>query len=104
MQHSAIKEIIDTNTVVLFMKGDKNFPQCGYSGYVAKILQDYGVDFKDINVLKDPELRESIKIYSNWPTIPQLYIEGEFIGGADIVREMQSDGSLTKKLSTIQNK
>ncbi len=99
MKNDEIKNLINENRVVLFMKGNKNFPQCGYSGYVSKVLQDTGVDFKDINVLKDPQLRENIKIYSNWPTIPQLYIEGEFIGGADIVRAMISDGSLAKKLS-----
>jgi len=76
------------NDVVLFMKGTKTMPQCGFSMQVAQILNHLGVEFKDINVLEDMSVRDGIKAYSNWPTIPQLYVKGEFIGGCDIVREM----------------
>ena len=82
------------NDVVLFMKGTKSMPQCGFSMQVAQILQHLGVDFKDINVLEDMSVREGVKAYSNWPTIPQLYVKGEFIGGCDIVREMFETGEL----------
>ena len=87
-----IKSIIDnevkSNDIVLFMKGTPDFPMCGFSGQVVQILGYLGVPFKGINVLDNPELREGIKSYSNWPTIPQLYVKGEFVGGCDIVREM----------------
>jgi monothiol glutaredoxin len=87
-----IKSIIDnevkTNDIVLFMKGTPDFPMCGFSGQVVQILSYLGVPFKGINVLENPELRDGIKSYSNWPTLPQLYVKGEFIGGCDIVREM----------------
>src|SRR6187397_2814760 len=86
---------VANNDVVLFMKGTKEMPQCGFSMQVAQILNHLGVDFKDINVLEDMSVREGIKAYSNWPTIPQLYVKGEFIGGCDIVREMQEAGELT---------
>ncbi len=92
--HARIKETIDANDVVLFMKGNAQFPQCGFSATAAKILQHLGVPFKDINVLEDMEIRDGIKSYSNWPTIPQLYIKGEFIGGCDIMREMFEAGEL----------
>ena len=82
------------NDVVLFMKGTKSMPQCGFSMQVAQILRHLGVDFKDINVLEDMSVREGVKAYSNWPTIPQLYVKGEFIGGCDIVREMFQAGEL----------
>lgn len=89
-----IKNEITANRVVLFMKGDANFPQCGFSALVVAILQKLAVDFKAINVLSDNELREGIKSFTNWPTIPQLYIDGEFIGGCDIVKEMYEAGEL----------
>lgn len=92
--HALIKQTIDTNDVVLFMKGNARFPQCGFSATAAKILQHLGVPFKDINVLEDQAIREAIKSYSNWPTIPQLYVKGEFIGGCDIMREMFEAGEL----------
>ena len=92
--HEAIKTTIETNDVVLFMKGTAQFPQCGFSAQVAQILAHLGVPFKDVNVLEDQGLREGIKSYTNWPTIPQLYVKGEFIGGADIVREMFQAGEL----------
>jgi monothiol glutaredoxin len=90
---------IAANDVVLFMKGTKAMPQCGFSMQVAQILGHLGVDFKDINVLEDMSVREGVKAYSNWPTIPQLYIKGEFIGGCDIVREMFQAGELQELLS-----
>lgn len=95
---SAIQDFIaneiKSNDVVLFMKGTPQFPQCGFSGQVAQILDYLGVDYKGINVLADGEIRQGIKDYSNWPTIPQLYIKGEFVGGCDIVREMFQNGEL----------
>jgi monothiol glutaredoxin len=94
-----IENIIKSNSLVLFMKGTKDFPQCGFSAVVVKILQDLGVDFVDINVLDDIEIRQGIKDYSDWPTIPQLYINNEFIGGCDIIKEMFSSGELSDLLS-----
>jgi len=90
---------IAANDVVLFMKGTKAMPQCGFSMQVAQILGHLGVEFKDINVLEDMSVREGVKAYSNWPTIPQLYIKGEFIGGCDIVREMFQAGELQELLT-----
>ena len=87
------------NDVVLFMKGTKQMPQCGFSMQVAQILNHLGVDFKDINVLENMSVRDGIKAYSNWPTIPQLYVKGEFIGGCDIVREMFQAGELEQLLT-----
>ena len=92
--HERIKKTIDDNDVVLFMKGTAKFPQCGFSATVAKILDHLGVPYKDVNVLDDQGLREGIKTFSNWPTIPQLYVKGEFVGGCDIVREMFQAGEL----------
>lgn len=83
-----IKNEVETNDVVLFMKGTPNFPQCGFSGQVVQILDYVGASYKGINVLEDDELRQGIKDFTNWPTIPQLYIKGEFVGGCDIIREM----------------
>lgn len=93
-----IRNEISSNDVVLFMKGSKNFPQCGFSGQVAQILGYLGVDYKDVNVLEDTTVREGIKAFTNWPTIPQLYIKGEFVGGSDIVREMFQAGELQQLL------
>jgi monothiol glutaredoxin len=87
------------NDVVLFMKGTKQMPQCGFSMQVTQILNHLGVEFKDINVLDDMAVRDGIKAYSNWPTIPQLYVKGEFVGGCDIVREMFQAGELQELLS-----
>jgi len=89
-----IRKTIAANDVVLFMKGQKAMPQCGFSAQVAHILGLLGVDFKDVNVLEDLGIREGIKAFSSWPTIPQLYVKGEFIGGCDIVREMAQAGEL----------
>ncbi|NNM73629.1 Grx4 family monothiol glutaredoxin [Enterovirga aerilata] len=92
--HSQIDNEVKSNDVVLFMKGTPQFPQCGFSGQVVQILNYLGVPYKGINVLEDPALRDGIKAYSNWPTIPQLYVKGEFIGGCDITREMFQAGEL----------
>ncbi|MGO9672753.1 MAG: Grx4 family monothiol glutaredoxin [Methylocella sp.] len=99
----AIKEVIQStvegNDVVLFMKGTPNFPQCGFSGQVVQILSYLDVPYEAVNCLEGDEIRQGIKEFSNWPTIPQLYIKGEFIGGADIVREMFQSGELASFLS-----
>lgn len=89
-----IKKQIGENDVVLFMKGTAKFPQCGFSSHVVQVLEKHGVEFKDINVLETDELRQGIKVFSDWPTIPQLYVKGEFIGGCDIVNEMDQAGEL----------
>jgi monothiol glutaredoxin len=90
-----IEADIKTNDIVLYMKGNKKLPQCGFSATVAAVLERLGIrEYKDINVLADPEIREGVKAYSEWPTIPQLYIKGEFIGGCDIVRDMYQSGEL----------
>ncbi|MFQ6553378.1 Grx4 family monothiol glutaredoxin [Aestuariibius insulae] len=89
-----IKDTVAQNDVVLFMKGTKEMPQCGFSSRVAGVLNFMGVDFKDVNVLADEGLRQGIKDYSDWPTIPQLYVKGEFVGGCDIITEMTLSGEL----------
>lgn len=89
-----IRETLATNDVVLFMKGTKQMPQCGFSSRVAGVLNYMGVEFRDVNVLADPEIRQGIKDFSDWPTIPQLYVQGEFVGGCDIVTEMALSGEL----------
>ena len=94
-----IKDIIASSDVVLFMKGVPAAPQCGFSGAVVQILAGLKVPFKGVDVLSDPAVREGIKSFSNWPTIPQLYVKGEFLGGADIVREMFQAGELAALLS-----
>ncbi len=92
-----IKEQVTTNSVVLYMKGTPEFPQCGFSAHTVKILNTCGIDnIFTVDVLSNPEIRQGIKEYSNWPTIPQLYIKGEFVGGADIVTEMYQSGELQK--------
>lgn len=89
-----IKKDIENNDVVLYMKGEAAFPQCGFSALVVQVLSTLGVSFKDINVLEDDEIRQGIKDFTNWPTIPQLYVKGEFVGGCDIIREMYEAGEL----------
>ncbi len=89
-----IKTTIEANDVVLFMKGTKMMPQCGFSSRVAGVLNYMGVDFADVNVLADAEIRQGIKDFSDWPTIPQLYVKGEFVGGCDIITEMTLSGEL----------
>ena len=96
--HARIRQEIQENPVVLFMKGTPMFPQCGFSAAVVQALTNLGVKFKGIDVLSDPGLREGIKQFANWPTIPQLYVGGEFIGGCDIVREMYTSGELQQLL------
>ena len=93
-----IKKTNDDNEVVLYMKGTKDLPQCGFSAVVVQILRNVKVSFMDIDVLRDPEIRQGIKEYTDWPTIPQLYIKGEFIGGCDIVKEMFQSGELKELL------
>jgi len=93
-----IKQEINNNQVVLFMKGTPIFPQCGFSAAVIQILTSIGVKFKTVNVLDEPLIRDEVKRHSNWPTIPQLYIKGEFVGGCDIVREMYETDELIKLL------
>jgi monothiol glutaredoxin len=95
-----IKQDVTSNPVVLFMKGTPVFPQCGFSAAVVQILSELGVKFKGIDVLTDPEIRQGIKEFSSWPTIPQLYVKGEFVGGCDIIREMAETGELKQLLET----
>ena len=103
---SGINDFIDqevkSNDVVLFMKGTPGFPQCGFSGQVVQILDYLGVDYKGINVLADDDLRQGIKDYSSWPTIPQLYVKGEFVGGSDIMMEMFEAGELQTMMDEQQ--
>jgi len=96
--HQQIKSLVESDEVVLFMKGSRNFPQCGFSSTVVQILNGLVSDYKTVNVLSDPAIRQGIKDFSSWPTIPQLYVGGEFIGGCDIIRDMYSSGDLQKKL------
>lgn len=98
-----IHQQVTSNPVVLYMKGSPAFPQCGFSGAAVQMLKACGVDrFYSVDVLADPEIRQGIKEYANWPTIPQLYVNGEFVGGADIMREMYQSGELQKTLETAK--
>ena len=97
--HAQIDNEVKSNDVVLFMKGTPQFPMCGFSGQVVQILDYVGVPYKGVNVLEDDGLRQGIKTYSNWPTIPQLYVKGEFVGGCDIDREMFQSGELQSYLT-----
>lgn len=97
--HDTIDNEVKSNDVVLFMKGTADMPMCGFSGRSVQILQHLGVPFKDINVLASDDLRQGIKDYTNWPTIPQLYVKGEFVGGADIMYEMFQSGELKQLLA-----
>ncbi len=90
----SIRRTVAENDVVLFMKGTADQPQCGFSNQVVRILDHLGVDYNDVNVLADDDLRQGVKEFANWPTVPQLYVKGEFIGGCDIVREMFQTGEL----------
>lgn len=95
--HDEIKNQVTTNPVVLYMKGTPDFPQCGFSSTAVQILRACGVqDFFSVNVLEDPDIRQGIKAFANWPTIPQLYVAGEFVGGSDIMRELYESGELQK--------
>jgi len=95
---SRIESLLQANRVVLFMKGQPAMPQCGFSAKAAGVLEDLGVEFAHVNVLADPEIREGIKVYGNWPTIPQLYIDGELVGGSDIVEQLAASGELSQML------
>ena len=98
-----IQKQISTNDIVLYMKGTADFPQCGFSAMVVGILQTLGLKFKDINILENPELRQGVKDFSDWPTIPQLYIAGKFVGGCDIVGEMYESGELSMLIKNFHN-
>jgi len=98
-----IQGIIDGNDVVLFMKGTKHFPQCGFSATVVEVLRRSGSEFQDINLLEDPAIRQGIKEFTNWPTIPQLYVRGKFVGGCDIIREMYEKGELDSVLTAAES-
>ena len=93
--HDRIEALLSTNDVVLFMKGTPLFPQCGFSSTAVAILERVGVEFEGVDVLADPEIRQGVKEFSDWPTVPQLYVKGEFVGGSDIMMEMYQAGELT---------
>ena len=98
--HDTIKDQVSQDRVVLYMKGTPQFPQCGFSATVAEVLKRCGLtEYKSFNVLQDESLRQGIKEYSNWPTVPQLYVDGEFVGGCDIIREMYQTGELQQLLA-----
>src|SRR5919206_758371 len=97
-----IEEVVRNNDIVLFMKGSALFPQCGFSSRAVAILDHLGVQYETVDVLQDPEIRNGIKAYSDWPTIPQLYVKGEFVGGSDIMMEMYESGELQQLLSDKQ--
>ncbi|AOY00679.1 Grx4 family monothiol glutaredoxin [Jeongeupia sp. USM3] len=97
-----IRQTITANPVVLYMKGTPQFPMCGFSAGAVQILKNCGVPFAAVNVLEDPEVRQGIKEFANWPTIPQLYIKGEFVGGSDIMKELFASGELQKMLEGIE--
>ena len=98
-ENTKIQKLIDDNQILLFMKGDPKLPQCGFSSLACQVLDASGAKYETYDVLQDPDVREGIKAYSNWPTIPQLYIKGEFVGGADIIKEMYESGELVKLIS-----
>ena len=98
----SIEKDIRSNSVILYMKGTKNMPMCGFSNSVVQILNHYGIEYKDVNVLEDPMIRVKLSEHSNWPTIPQLFVKGELIGGADITKELHENGSLLDILDTSQ--
>jgi monothiol glutaredoxin len=89
-----IREAIEKNKILIYMKGSPSFPMCGFSAATIEVFEELGVPYETVDVLKDPEIREGIKRYSNWPTIPQVYIDGQFVGGCDIIREMHANGEL----------
>ena len=100
--HERIENMVKNYPIMLFMKGNPDAPQCGFSSKVAMILKDVGQPFASFDVLSDPSIREGIKVYANWPTIPQLYIKGEFVGGCDIVSEMYVSGELQPMLANAE--
>jgi monothiol glutaredoxin len=96
-----IQALVDENKVLLFMKGDREFPQCGFSMRAVNVVNSFGREYKTIDILQDPEIRQGIKVFSNWPTIPQLYVGGNFIGGSDIVLELYHSGELQKLVDEL---
>lgn len=98
--NAKIKQQLDSNPVLLYMKGNPTFPQCGFSSQVVTILKHCGAEFAHVNIFEEPEIREGLKVYSNWPTYPQLYIKGELIGGCDIITEMYESGELQALLKS----
>ncbi len=98
---SELANLVEVNSIVMFMKGSPQWPQCGFSARAAQILESFGVPFAHVNVLEDPEIRQGIKEFSNWPTIPQVYINGEFLGGSDIVMEMYQNGELAELIKEV---
>jgi monothiol glutaredoxin len=96
-----IQALVDENKVLLFMKGDREFPQCGFSMRAVNVVNSFGREYKTIDILQDPEIRQGIKVFSNWPTIPQLYVGGNFIGGSDIVIELYHSGELQKLVDEL---
>jgi monothiol glutaredoxin len=99
-----IDDLVKGNRVLLFMKGDRSYPQCGFSAAVVQILDSLIPDYRTVDVLADPAIRDGVKAYSSWPTIPQLYVDGEFLGGCDIVREMYASGELQEKLGVAEQR
>jgi monothiol glutaredoxin len=97
-----IRQQVTENSVILYMKGTPTFPQCGFSAGAVQILKNLGVNFAAVNVLADPEIRQGIKEFANWPTIPQLYIKGEFIGGSDIMKELYASGELAEMVADLK--
>jgi len=97
-----IKVQVESNPVLLYMKGTPDFPQCGFSGRAVQILEHCGVEFAYVNVFEDPEIRENLKVYSQWPTFPQLFVKGELVGGSDIMMELFQSGELQKMLEPAQ--
>jgi monothiol glutaredoxin len=97
--HDQLQSLVEKNDVVLFMKGTPDFPQCGFSGQVVQILNHLGIKYEPVNCLESDEIRQGVKAFSNWPTLPQLYLKGEFVGGCDIVREMFQSGELATALA-----
>ena len=97
-----IQSLVDEHPVLLFMKGNKLFPRCGFSATVVEVLKRSGVDFHTVDVLTDPEIRQGIKEFADWPTIPQLYVQGKFVGGCDIVRDMYESGELEEVLAPVK--
>jgi monothiol glutaredoxin len=102
--NTRIEETLNSHPVLLFMKGSPDFPQCGFSGRATQIMQACGIDdFAHVNILEDPEIREGLKVYSSWPTFPQLYVNGELIGGCDIMMEQYENGELQKTLQAAKS-
>ncbi|MBH24587.1 MAG: monothiol glutaredoxin, Grx4 family [Myxococcales bacterium] len=100
---SELAHLVESNKILIFMKGSPQWPQCGFSARAAQILDSFGVSYAHVNVLEDPEIRQGIKEFSNWPTIPQIYVNGEFLGGSDILLEMYQNGELQDAINELSN-